>query len=194
MTERIEGNSLIDCRKKFYHYFKENAEINGDIINVQSFLNHQILPEVLECIVIYFKESLSNIIFDKILTVESSGISIASVLSYLTKKPFIFAKKKRPITMDSFYYSKSYSFTKQSETELFVAKSVLSKGDRIVFVDDFFAQGSTLNSVEDICKQAGAEVLAKCVVINKSNRDDIICLLNINDLKSILNENNESKS
>ncbi|KAA0259551.1 phosphoribosyltransferase [Deferribacter autotrophicus] len=188
MIERIEGNALIDYKKKFYNYFKNNAKINGDIINVQSFLNHQVLPEVLEWVAGFFKESLSGIVFDKFLTVESSGISFASILSYLMGKPFIFAKKKRPITMDSFYYSKSYSFTKQTETELFVSKDVLLKGDKIVFVDDFFAQGATLNSIEDICKQANAEILAKCVVVNKSDRDDIISLINSSDLERIVGE------
>ena len=68
--------------------------------------------------------------------------------------PFIYAKKKRPLTMTEFFAASSYSFTKQESNTLYVSREVLAPGERVLLVDDFFAVGSTYKAIEQIVEQA----------------------------------------
>jgi len=173
---------ILNYKDKFLKIFKEKAVINGDIINVTSFLNHLVDYESLSLIVDYFSSKLQNIYFDKLITVESSGIIFTSAMAYKLKKPFIIVKKKLPVTIKEFYNVKSYSFTKQETTSLYVSKEVLKCGEKLVFVDDFYAHGNTLKALKEICREVQAEIVTSLVVVNKSDNRDIISLISKEDL------------
>ena len=84
--------------------------------------------------------------------------------------------------MGPHYAAASYSFTKEESTTLYVAKEVLRPRERVLFVDDFFAKGSTLKAVEEIIDQAEAMLVGSAVIINKSDRRDIYSILTLTDL------------
>ena len=108
--------------------------------------------------------------------------------------PFIYAKKKRPLTMQEFYAAASYSFTKQESTTLYVSREVLQPGERLLFTDDFFAAGSTCKAIEQIIEQAGATLVGRAVIINKSNRRDIEAILTMDDLATQITNCSISKA
>jgi xanthine phosphoribosyltransferase len=107
---------------------------------------------------------------------------LAQAVALKLQVPFIYAKKKRPITMPEYFAAASYSFTKQESTTLYVSKEVLHPQDNILFVDDFFAKGSTLKAIEEIVSQADANLMGAAVIINKSTRRDIESILTLDDL------------
>ncbi len=86
--------------------------------------------------------------------------------------------------MPEYYAAASYSFTKQELTTLYVSKEVLHQEDQVLFVDDFFAKGSTLKAIEEILSQAGATLVGAAVIINKSQRRDVEAILTLDDLKA----------
>lgn len=161
----------------------QDGAIDGEVIKVDRFLNHQVDPELVELIAEDFFARFRGLAIDKILTAESSGIILALPLAQKLQCPFIYAKKKRPLTMTNYYAAASYSFTKQKSTTLYVAREVLAAGERVLFVDDFFARGSTLKAIEEIIAQAGAELVGSAVIINKSSRRDIAAILTLDELQ-----------
>lgn len=161
---------------------RQEGGIDGEVIKVDRFLNHMVDPELIELIAEDFSTRFRDAAIDKILTAESSGIIAALPLAQKLGCPFVYAKKKRPLTMTDYYAAASYSFTKQKSTTLYVAREVLTAGERVLFVDDFFARGSTLKAIEEIVAQAGAVLAGSAVIINKSSRRDIAAILTLEDL------------
>lgn len=159
--------------------------IEGDVIKVDRFLNHQVDPALIEILATDLAGRLSHHQATKVLTVETSGIMLALSVAKILGIPFIYAKKKRPLTMTSYYAAAGYSFTKQESTTIYVSQEVLNDQDRLIFIDDFFARGSTLKTVEEIISQAGAQLLASAVIINKSERRDIESILTLKDLQAL---------
>jgi xanthine phosphoribosyltransferase len=171
-----------NASKVLIDYISKEGAIEGSIITVESFLNHKIKPELIKILCEDIIENFKNVFFNKILTVESSGIVFASYISFLTGKEFIFVKKKRPITMKEYFKEVSYSFTKKTETDLYLSKNVISKKDKFLFVDDFCANGNTYNSVSRLVRQAESEIVCSAVIINKSDNRKIYSILNKEDL------------
>ncbi|MFO7813359.1 MAG: xanthine phosphoribosyltransferase [Pelovirga sp.] len=165
--------------------FRREGTIQGDVVKVDSFLNHMVDPLLMEKIGQDLAARFANQQIDKIITAESSGIMIAQAVATALKIPFVFAKKKRSITMKKFYTASSYSFTKQEATTLYVSHEVLQPGEKILFVDDFFAKGTTLKALTEIIRQARAELVGCAVIINKSKREDILSVLHLDELKAL---------
>jgi xanthine phosphoribosyltransferase len=159
-----------------------DGAIDGQIIKVDLFLNHMVDPVLIHLLGDEIAARFATLPVTKILTAETSGIMLAQAVALKLKLPFIYAKKKRPITMLEYFAAASYSFTKQESTTLYVSKEVLHPQDNILFIDDFFAKGSTLKAVEEIISQAGANLLGTAVIINKSDRRDIESILTLQDL------------
>jgi len=140
--------------------------INDDILKVDSFLNHQIDPSIINPL---GKEIAS--IFkgaDKVLTIETSGIAIAYAAACELKVPLVFAKKsKSAITGDNNYVANVKSFTRGAVVPATVDKRFLNKGEKVVIVDDFLAEGNASLGLLDICNQAGCEVIGVAVAIEK---------------------------
>ena len=162
---------------------RRDGAIDGMIVKVDQFLNHMVDPVLIHQLGDDIAARFVNHSVTKILTAETSGIMLAQAVALKLQVPFIYAKKKRPITMPEYYAAASYSFTKQESTTLYVSKEVLHQDDQVLFVDDFFAKGSTLKAIEEILTQAKATLVGAAVIINKSERRDIEAILTLDDLK-----------
>ncbi len=149
---------------------KEGGFQEPDIIKVDTFLNHQLDIKLFNEIGKEFKTRFSDQKIDKILTVEASGIGIAAITAqYFDYIPVIFAKKAsiENIIDDKAYESKAFSFTKKFESKIKISKKLLKKGENILILDDFLAQGSASLSLIDLVKQAEANVAGVGIVIEK---------------------------
>ena len=161
---------------------RRDGSITGEIVKVDQFLNHMVDPVLVHQLGDDVAARFANHTVTKILTAETSGIMLAQAVALKLQVPFVYAKKKRPITMPEYFAAASYSFTKQESTTLYVSKEVLHREDEILFVDDFFAKGTTLKAIEEIVSQAGANLVGAAVIINKSQRRDIESILTLDDL------------
>jgi len=161
---------------------QQDGSINGPVIKVDRFLNHMVDPLLITRIGAELATRFAECAIDKIITAESSGIMIAQAMATYLSIPFIYAKKKRPLTMTEFFAASSYSFTKQESTTLYVSREVLLPGEQVLFADDFFAVGSTYKAIEQIVEQAEANLVGAAVIINKSERRDIESILTLADL------------
>lgn len=164
---------------------RREGAVNGEVIKVDRFLNHMVDPQLIDLLATELANRFIDKKIDKVLTAESSGIIHAQPVAALLAVPYVYAKKKRPLTMTDYYAASSFSFTKQESNTLYVSKEVLNKGERVLFIDDFFAKGSTLKAVEEIIAQAEAELVGAAVIINKSERRDIESILTLEDLQRI---------
>ena len=164
---------------------RREGDVFGEIIKVDRFLNHMVDPGLIEQLAADIAGRYAGKSIDKILTAETSGIILAHALAAKLAVPFVYAKKKRPLTMGDAYTASSYSFTKQEATTLYVAKEVLNPGEKILFVDDFFATGATFDALAQVVHQAQAQVVGAVVIINKSERQDIDSILTKDDLSCL---------
>ena len=167
---------------ELFERIKRDGSINGQVIKVDRFLNHMVDPLLMGRLGIELADRFAEHKIDKIITAESSGIMIAQALASHLGVPFIYAKKKRPLTMGEFFAASSYSFTKQESTTLYVSNEVILPGERLLFADDFYAVGSTYKAIEQIVEQAEATLVGAAVIINKSDRRDIEAILTLDDL------------
>jgi len=164
---------------------QQDGAIDGEVVKVDQFLNHMVDPQLIHLLGDEIADRFADRAATKILTAETSGIMLAQAVALNLKVPFIYAKKKRPITMPEYFAAASYSFTKQESTTLYVSKEVLTQNDRVLFIDDFFAKGSTLKAIEEIVAQAKATLVGAAVIINKSQRRDIESILTLEELQSL---------
>lgn len=140
----------------------------GGILKVDGFLNHLIDISLINRIGAEFKKRFEEVEVTKILTVESSGIAIASITANYFNVPVLFAKKAPGSNMDSETYSaKAYSFTHHCECMLSVARRHLVPNDKVLIIDDFLATGSATMALAEIAHQAGAQISGIGIVIEK---------------------------
>ena len=149
---------------------RDGQIINNGIIKVDSFLNHQIDIKMLREFADGVKEFFKNVQVDKILTIETSGIAVGyAVAEAFDDIPLVFAKKSKSQTVDeNVYLTEIKSFTRNIVSTVTVSKKYISKGDKIIIVDDFLAEGNAAMGLIDICQQAGAKVVGFATVIEKS--------------------------
>ena len=105
---------------------------------------------------------------NKVITVEASGIAPAIMVGYLLELPVVFAKKKKPSTMENMLTTTVFSFTKNRSYEVCVSKDFLCPGDKVLFIDDFLANGNAAKGMIDLVKQAGAELAGMGFIIEKA--------------------------
>jgi len=143
--------------------------LEGNILKVDSFLNHQIDVQLLLEIGKEFKNRFSNEKVTKILTVEASGISVATVTAMNFSVPVIFAKKGESKNQDDEAYEcEAFSFTRNKSYIMKVSKKYLSKDDSVIIIDDFLANGEACKAMIDIATQAGTKIVGIGIVIEKS--------------------------
>lgn len=140
----------------------------GGILKVDSFINHQMDPILMKSMAVEFVRRFASTHINKILTIEASGIAPAIMVGYLLELPVVFAKKKKPSTMENMLTTSVYSFTKQRTYEVCVSKDFLHAGDRILFIDDFLANGNAAKGIIDLVHQAGAQVEGMGFLIEKA--------------------------
>ena len=142
--------------------------LEGGILKVDSFINHQLDPELLEQMSVEFIRRFAKVKFSKILTIEASGIAPAIMLGFLLHLPVVFAKKKKPSTMDHMLTTQVFSFTKNRTYDVCCSRDFLCPGDKVLFIDDFLANGNAAKGIIDLVQQAGAEVVGMGFLIEKS--------------------------
>ena len=148
---------------------KDSVIINNEIIKVDSFLNHQIDPALIDALADDILEFFKDKKFDKILTVETSGIAIAYAVASKAKKQLVFAKKSKSMTVGNDVYTTVVkSFTRKTVNNVTVCKDYIKKNEKILLIDDFLADGNASLGMVELCKQAGAKVVGLGVAIEKA--------------------------
>lgn len=140
----------------------------GNVLKVDSFLNHQMDVALLDQIGEEFHRRFANKNITKILTIEASGIGIAYAVARCFGVPMVFAKKAKSINIDGdMYRTEVESFTHKNKNQVIVSKRFLSEDDHILIVDDFLANGCALQGLISITEAAGATVEGIGIVIEK---------------------------
>ena len=149
---------------------KQDGRIIGkDVLKVDSFLNHQIDPKLMQEMGMTFAELFQNEGIDKILTVESSGIAPAVMTGLALDVPVVFARKNKSLTLpDNVWTAGVYSFTKQTTNHIMIDKRFLKSNDRVLIIDDFLANGQAVLGLVSIVNQAQATVIGAGIVIEKT--------------------------
>lgn len=141
---------------------------SGDVLKVDSFLNHQMDIKLFVEIGKEFKRRFSGCEVNKILTIEASGIGIACIVAQYFDVPVVFAKKSKTKNIaGDVYTTQVESFTHGKTYDVMVSKEFLGAGDKVLLIDDFLANGKALEGLAAIVKDSGAELAGAGIVIEK---------------------------
>lgn len=147
---------------------KDGIVKEGNVLKVDSFLNHQMDIRLFEQIGAEFKRRFEGKDITKILTIEASGIGIACIVARYFDVPVVFAKKSQSINIEGdVYVAEVESFTHKRTNQVIVSKKYLSPEDKILIIDDFLANGCALQGLISIINAAGATVEGIGIVIEK---------------------------
>ncbi|MCR5251386.1 MAG: xanthine phosphoribosyltransferase [Lachnospiraceae bacterium] len=147
---------------------KDGLVKEGNVLKVDSFLNHQMDIALFNEMGKEWKRLFADAGVTKILTIEASGIGIAAVAAQYFDVPVVFAKKSQSINLDgSVYSTKIQSFTHQRVYDVIVSRKYLSPEDRVLIIDDFLANGNAINGLMEIIREAGAETVGVGIAIEK---------------------------
>lgn len=147
---------------------KDGKVFPGSILKVDSFLNHQMDISLLNEMGREIKKIYYDCEVNKILTIEASGIGIACITAQFFDCPVLFAKKTKTLNIASTVYKTNVkSYTHKTDYDVIVSKEFLGRGDKVLIVDDFLAEGNALMGLIDLCNQAGAEVVGCAIAIEK---------------------------
>ena len=147
---------------------KDGRCFPGGVLKVDSFINHQMDPVLMKSMAVEFVRRFADTEINKILTVEASGIAPAIMVGYMLELPVVFAKKKKPSTMENMLVAEVYSFTKGTTYTVCVSRDYLQPGDKVLFIDDFLANGNAGKGMIDLVQQAGAELVGMGFLIEKA--------------------------
>ena len=140
----------------------------GNVLKVDSFLNHQMDIALMEEIGQEFKRRFGHKTVTKVMTIEASGIGIAAFVAKEFGVPMLFAKKSKSVNLDSDVYSHEVeSFTHKNKNQVVVSKKFLQEGEHVLIIDDFLANGCALQGLIAIVEAAGATVEGCGIVIEK---------------------------
>ena len=143
----------------------------GDILKIDNFLNHQIDIDIMRQIAYELKRRFKGVEVNKVLTIEASGIAIATMLGNLYDVPVVFAKKSVTAnSTDDKYVSSAYSFTHKNVNNVFVSRPYLHATDKVLIVDDFLADGEAMHALIALVNQAGGEVVGLGVAVEKGQQ------------------------
>ena len=143
----------------------------GGILKVDNFINHQMDPMLMREMSKELARRFSMHPINKVMTIESSGIAPAIMVGEILNVPVLFAKKKKPNTMENMLVTEIYSFTKERSYNVYVSSDYLSKDDRILFIDDFLANGKAALGIIDLLEQVGAKLEGMGFLIEKGFQD-----------------------
>ena len=147
---------------------KDGVVKEGNVLKVDRFLNHQMDIELFQEIGKEFKRRFANENVNKILTIEASGIGIACVAAESFHVPVVFAKKTQTKNIaGEVYRTQVESFTHGRIYDIIVSKEFLGKGDRVLLIDDFLANGKALEGLAQLVQDSGAELVGAGIVIEK---------------------------
>ena len=147
---------------------KDGKVKEGNVLKVDSFLNHQMDVALFHEIGLEFKRRFEGEEINKILTIEASGIGIACVVAEVFQVPVVFAKKTQTKNIaGDVYTTKVESFTHGRVYDIIVAKEFLGEGDKVLVIDDFLANGKALEGLTQLIEDSGATLVGAGIVIEK---------------------------
>ena len=147
---------------------KDGVVKEGNILKVDSFLNHQMDISLFNQMGEEFRRLFADCPINKILTIEASGIGIAAIVAQHFNVPVVFAKKAQSVNLDGeMYTTKIESFTHKRTYDVIVSKKFLSSDDHILVIDDFLANGCAVDGLIDLIQSAGATVEGVGIAIEK---------------------------
>ena len=147
----------------------------GGILKVDSFINHQMDPILMKSIGVEFVRRFANKDFNKVMTIEASGIAPAIMVGYLLELPVVFAKKKQPKTMENMISTTIRSFTKDREYNVCISRDFLKERDRVLFIDDF-QNGEiedTVDAAHSACLRNGTETAVDSAIDDDGHQHGI---------------------
>ncbi|WP_230397639.1 xanthine phosphoribosyltransferase [Novisyntrophococcus fermenticellae] len=143
----------------------------GNVLKVDSFLNHQMDVNLFNEMGKEFKRLFSDCPVNKILTIEASGIGIACIVAQHFNVPVVFAKKTQSINLDGeIYISNIESFTHKRSYDVIVSKKYITRDDHILIIDDFLANGCAVQGLIELIQSAGATVEGVGIAIEKGQQ------------------------
>lgn len=150
----------------------EGKILQGSVLKVSSFLNHQMDPDLIMQLGEEFACRFADDKVSKILTIESSGIALALAAGMAMHVPVVFAKKHRSSNVfGDVYQTMVHSYTHDTDYHVVVESEFLCAGDRVLLVDDFLANGKALEGLLELVRQAGAEAVGAGIAIEKGFQD-----------------------
>ena len=148
---------------------QDGEVLDGDILKVNSFLNHQIDPQLMQRIGQQFKHLFDDQPVTKILTIEASGIAPALMTGLAFNVPVVFARKsKSAIQNDNSYHADVFSYTKKVTNHILVDRKFINPTDHVLIIDDFLANGEAVNGLIQVCNQAECTLTGIGIVIEKA--------------------------
>lgn len=151
---------------------KDGTVKPGNILKVDSFLNHQMDIPFINELGKEFKRRFADVPITKILTIEASGIGIACIAAQYFNVPVVFAKKAQSLNLDGdMYTTKVESFTHKKVYDVILSKKFLNAEDHVLIIDDFLANGCALLGLVEIVQSAGATLEGAGIVIEKGFQD-----------------------
>ena len=147
---------------------KDGIVKEGNVLKVDSFLNHQMDIRLFDEMGAEFKRRFADANINKILTIEASGIGIACIVARHFDVPVVFAKKSKSINIDGdMYVAEVESFTHKCKNQVIVSKKFLGSDDHVLIIDDFLANGCALEGLLQIVEDAGATVEGIGIAVEK---------------------------
>ena len=147
---------------------KDGIVKEGNVLKVDSFLNHQMDIELFNEMGREWKKRFEGKNINKILTIEASGIGIACIVAQHFNVPVVFAKKSKSINLEGdMYTAEVESFTHKNKNQVIVAKKFLNENDHVLLIDDFLANGCALQGLIQIVQSAGATVEGIGIAVEK---------------------------
>ncbi len=147
---------------------KDGIVKEGNVLKVDSFLNHQMDVQLLDEMGKEFYNRFSDRSITKILTIEASGIAIACSVARCFNVPVVFAKKSKSVNIEGdMYIAEVESFTHKCKNQVIVSKRFLNEGDKVLIIDDFLANGCALQGLISITESAGATVEGIGIAVEK---------------------------
>ena len=151
---------------------KDGIVKEGNVLKVDSFLNHHMDIKLFEQMGEEFKRRFEGKDINKILTIEASGIGIACIVAQYFNVPVVFAKKSKSVNIEGeMYVAEVESFTHKCKNQVIVSKKFLNPEDRVLIIDDFLANGCALQGLISIVNEAGAKVEGIGIAVEKGFQD-----------------------
>lgn len=150
---------------------QDGTVLSGHILKVNNFLNHTVDPKLMAAIGKAFADQFKDLHPTKVLTIESGGIAPALMTALELDVPLVYCKKAKPSTMNDPISTEVFSFTKQQTYTMCMERPSMSEEDRILFIDDFLANGQAFKGIEDLVNQTGATLVGCGFCIEKAFQD-----------------------
>lgn len=165
-SRQLKGDIIVKTLKD--KIVAEGKVLSDTVLKVDSFLNHQIDPQLMKEIGEEFASRFQNAGVTKIITIESSGIAPATMAGLLLNVPVVFARKRKSLTLsENLYTAKVHSFTKKETNEISISGDFIQQDDVVLIIDDFLANGQAVLGLLDMIEQAEAKLAGVGIVIEK---------------------------